>query len=111
MNSRYTLKLNSDFRRLYSKGNSSVTPYMVVYCMKNRSDDNRTGFTVSAKLGHAVVRNRIRRQLRELYRLNSDSLKKGLDIVIVARHRSVGASYKKLEEAFLSACRELDILL
>lgn len=110
MNSRYTLKLNSDFRRLYSKGKRAVSPYIVVYCMRNRLEENRTGYTVSAKLGHAVVRNRVRRQLREIYRMNSGSLKKGWDIVVVARHRSIGADYSSLNSAFLDACRELELL-
>lgn len=106
----YTLKLNSDFRRLYSKGKSAVTPYVAVYCMKNRLGRNRTGFTVSAKLGHAVTRNRIRRQLREAYRLNADSICNGLDIVIVARRKCIGAEFAKIECALLSACSELGIL-
>ena len=83
MNIRCTLKKNSDFRRLYSKGKSAVTPFMVVYCRRNGLDHNRVGYTVSTKLGHAVVRNRVRRRLREIYRLNSHQLKTGWDIVII----------------------------
>ena len=64
MNPICTLKKNSEFRRLYSKGKSAVNPYMVVYCRKNGRDVNRVGYTVSVKLGHAVVRNRVRRRLR-----------------------------------------------
>ena len=68
VDSRCTLKKNSDFRRLYSKGQSAVNPYVVVYCRRNREKVNRLGYTVSTKLGHAVVRNRVRRRLREIYR-------------------------------------------
>ena len=110
MNSRTTIKLNSDFRRLYAKGRSAVGPLLVVYCRKNRSGTNRFGYTVSTKLGHAVVRNRIRRRLREITRLNSDKVLTGYDIVIVARGRSVGAHYRKLEAACLEACRQLSLL-
>lgn len=105
-----TLKKNSDFRRLYSKGNSFVTQYLVVYCRRAPCAEGRVGYTVSTKLGGAVVRNRVRRRLREIYRLNRPSLKTGYDIVIVARGRSVGAEYGKLNSAFLAACRELGIL-
>lgn len=111
MNSRCTLKKNSDFRRLYSKGSCAVNRYMAVYCRKNRTGENRLGYTVSTKLGHAVTRNRVRRRLREIYRLNSASLKKGVDIVIVARSRCVGAEYSAMEQAFLSACRELKLMV
>ena len=63
-----TLKENYEFRRLYQKGASAVGGGMVLYCRKNRLGHNRLGVTVSVKLGHAVVRNRARRRLREVYR-------------------------------------------
>ncbi len=110
MNVRCTLKKNSDFRRLYSKGKSAVNPYMAVYCRRNGRGVNRVGYTVSTKLGHAVVRNRVRRRLREIYRLNSPALKPGWDIVVVARMRAVGAEYKKLDAAFLDACGKLGLM-
>ena len=111
MDSRYTLKKNSDFRRLYSKGKSAVTPYLVVYCRRNGQPVNRVGFTVSAKLGHAVVRNRVRRQLREIYRLNAGRLKYGRDLILVARSRCVNGNYQKMEAAFLTACEKLGPLI
>ena len=110
MNSITTLKKNSDFRRLYSKGKSTVNPYMVVYCRKSPTHTGRVGYTVSVKLGHAVVRNRVRRRLREIYRLNESSLKGGMDIVVVARTRCIGAKYEKMNSAFLDACDKLGIL-
>ena len=109
MKVRYTLKKNSDFRRLYVKGKSAATPYLVVYCRKNRLDRNRVGYTVSTKLGHAVVRNRVRRRLREIVRLNAALVKPGYDLVLVARSRAVTAEYKQLERAYLTACRKLGI--
>ena len=110
MNSRYTLKKNSDFRRLYAKGKSAVTPCLVLYCRRNRRGENRHGFTVSAKLGHAVQRNRVRRRLREICRLNDPALKQGWDIVVVARSRAVGAPYRKLESAYREACGKLGLM-
>ncbi len=109
MKVRGTLKKNSDFRRLYAKGKSAVTPYLVVYTRPNRLGENRLGYTVSVKLGHAVVRNRVRRRLREIYRLNAPQLRQGHDIVIVARSRAVGSEYRKLNAAFLRACESLGL--
>ena len=109
MNSVSTLKKNSDFHRLYTRGRSSANPLIVVYCRKNGRDANRIGYTVSKKLGNAVVRNRIRRRLREIYRLNMHKLRKGFDIVVVARSKTVCARYSDIEEAFLKACVELGI--
>ena len=110
MKSRCTLKKNSDFRRLYAKGKSAVNPYMVVYCRRNRTGENRLGYTVSVKLGHAVLRNRMRRRLRELVRLNSPRMKSGWDIVIVARSRCAEAPWQKLQAAFLASCEKLGLL-
>ena len=110
MDTRCTLKKNSDFRRLYAKGKSAVNPYMVLYCRRNSLGVNRLGYTVSTKLGHAVVRNRVRRRLREIYRLNSPAMKTGYDIVVVARSRCVNARYAKMDAAFLDACGTLGLL-
>ena len=109
MNFRGTLKKNYEFRRLYTKGKTAVTPYLVVYCLKTGRDHRRVGYTVSAKLGKAVVRNRVRRRLREIYRLNADKLIDNADLVIVARSRCVGGEYAKMEKAFLRACAELKL--
>ena len=110
MKSRCTLKKNSDFRRLYAKGKSAVNPYLVVYCRRNKTGENRLGYTVSVKLGHAVVRNRVRRRLREVVRLNAPRMKTGWDIVLVARSRCIGAPWRKLEAAFLGSCEKLGLL-
>ena len=110
MEASQTLKKNSDFRRLYAKGKSAVTPQVVVYCRRTGRGYDRLGITVTAKLGTAVHRNRVRRRLREIYRLNLPRLKKGFDIVIVARVRSRRAEYRQLESAYLSACSKLGLL-
>ena len=105
-----TLKQNYEFRQLYQKGASSAGSCMVLYCRKNKLGHNRLGLTASVKLGHAVVRNRARRRLREVYRLNSPQLRKGWDIILVARSRTVTASWKELNDTFLRLCRKLDLL-
>lgn len=104
-----SLKLNHIFRRLYASsghGNS----YLVLYARKNRTATNRVGVTVSKKLGHAVVRNRVRRRLREIYRLNEDLFAPGWDIVVVARSRCVSAEFGKLQSAYLSLAAKAGIL-
>ena len=57
-----------------------------------------------------MVRNRARRRLREVYRLNSPRLRQGYDIILVARSRTVTASWKELNDTFLRLCRKLDLL-
>ena len=110
MNSRFTLKQNSDFRRLYAKGKTSANRYLVLYCRRNGRGVNRMGYTVSSKLGGAIVRNRVRRRLREIARLNMPGLKSGWDVVVVARTRAVAASYAELDRAFKDACAALGLV-
>ena len=106
-----TIKRDYEFRRLYSKGKSAVTSPLVVYCRKNGRGYNQIGITVSTKVGKAVQRNKVRRRLREIYRLNEDKLIRGINVVIVARVKSRHVSYWDLERAYLSACEKLGILL
>lgn len=105
-----SLKENHLFRRLYRRGDSLANAFVVLYCRKNGTDQNRLGFTVSAKMGCAVQRNRVRRRLREIYRLNEEKFQSGWDIVVVTRTRAMTASYAKLEKAFLSAAQKLQLL-
>lgn len=105
-----TLKRNYEFRRLYNRGKSAALPCLVVYARRVGGGYNRVGFTVSNKLGKAVVRNKVRRRLREIYRLNETKLKRGYELVIVARGRSVEADYWRLEREYLDACTRLGLL-
>ena len=105
-----TIKENRTFRRIYNKGRSAVTPYLVLYCRKSGRGHNRLGVTVSTKLGGAVVRNRARRRLREVYRLAQPDMQQGYDIILVARARAVNGPYLKLTAAFYKACGQLSLL-
>ena len=93
-------------RRLYHRGTSSAGRHLVLYCRKNRLGHNRLGLTVSAKLACAVKRNRIKRLFREAYRLHEDEFATGVDLVLVARARAVGATYQEIEKSLLRALRE-----
>ena len=105
-----SLKENRVFRRLYAKGRSAVSPTMVLYCRKNGRRENRLGLTTGTKLGHAVVRNRVRRRLREIYRLQEHRLSPGSEIVVVARVRAVYSRYAELERDFLRLAKKLQLL-
>ena len=104
-----SLKLNHIFRRLYSTGGKG-NAYLVMYARRNRLGINRVGVTVSKKLGKAVVRNRVRRRLREVYRLNESRFLSGWDIVVVARGRTVDAGFSDLTKAYLALAKKLGIL-
>ena len=104
-----SLKLNHIFRRLYhTKG--VADGYLVLYARKNRTEGNRVGITVSKKLGKAHIRNRIRRRIREVYRLNEEKFQPGWDIVVVARSKSVDAEFTRLTNSYLSLAKKAGIL-
>lgn len=105
-----SLKLNHIFRRLYHT-NGQANGYLVLYARKNNTAINRVGVTVGKKLGKAVIRNRVRRRLREIYRLNETKFTPGWDIVVVARSRSIGADFGKLTHAYLSLAEKAGILV
>lgn len=105
-----SLKLNHVFQRLYRKGTRSATPCLALYSRPNGREENRLGLTTGAKLGHAVVRNRLRRRLRAIYRIHEHEFRPGFDIVVVCRAASVNASYQHLERDFLRLARKNGLL-
>ena len=82
-----------------------------MYARPNRSAANRVGVTVGKKLGKAVVRNRVRRRLREVYRLNEHRFKPGWDIVVVARSRCICADFERLTASYMSLAKKLGVLM
>lgn len=104
-----TVKENYEFRRIYRKGKSAVSPQLVIYCQRNRRGHSRLGVSVSTKLGCAVVRNRVRRRIREIYRLNKAKMLPGYDLIVVARVRAVETDYQKLDRTYLRLLEQLDL--
>ncbi len=104
------LKLNHIFQRLYRTGEPAGNRYLVLYCRKNRLGVNRVGITTGKKLGKAVTRNRVRRRLREIYRLHEGRFLPGYDLVVVARSQAVEASFSQLTRAYLSLADKLGLL-
>ena len=104
------LKQNHEFRRLYHRGKSAVSPCFVIYCRKTGRPVNRLGITTGVKLGNAVKRNRARRRIRELYRTHEGAVLPGYDIVIVARTRAIYGRYGELEDSFHRQMRKLGLI-
>jgi ribonuclease P protein component len=83
-----------------------------MYARRNRLGVTRLGITVSAKLGNAVTRNRVRRRVKEAYRLQEGRFANGFDIVVVARSKAVDAEFTALQNELarlggkLGVCKE-----
>lgn len=89
---------SSDFDRTLRSGRRAASEYLAVFVSDNELGRPRVGFAVSRKLGNAVVRNRVRRRLRELVRPLVTRAKGGRDVVIVARARAVDAEFARLRQ-------------
>lgn len=103
------LKLNHIFQRLYHT-RGVADGHMVLYARRNRLAQNRVGITVSKKLGKAHIRNRTRRRLREIYRLNEERFCPGWDIVVVARTKAVDAPFDALTKSYLALAGKAGLL-
>ncbi len=99
-----SIKKNRDFQNIYDTGKSYVNRQLVMYVSENFSEDTRIGISVSKKVGNSVVRHHMTRLLREVFRLNKQNIRRGLDIIVVVRVAAKTSDYKQLEGAFLHLC-------
>lgn len=95
------LKKNREFQEVYRKGASYANKYLVMYVLENHQDVNYLGISVSKKVGNSVVRHRVKRLVKESYRLHEDIFNSGLNIVITARASAASIPYAKMESAVL----------
>jgi ribonuclease P protein component len=89
----YRLKRSTDFARVRRYGRSSSSALAALYVLPTRSDGLRFGFSVSKRVGKATVRNRVKRLFREAARQELLRVRRGQDLVFIARPPSADASY------------------
>lgn len=106
-----SLKKNSDFQNVYRNGKSYANRYLVMYILENRTNSNRIGISVSKKVGNSIVRHRVKRLVKEAYRLHESEFRNGLDIVIVVRKSANKISYWDIESALLHLSRLHSIII
>lgn len=108
---KYKLRKNNEFRTVYRRGKSISNELLVLYLYRNgKNNFNRFGVSVSKKVGKSVIRNRVRRLIKESYRLNSQGLKQGYDLVVIARTNSKGKNYKQIESSLMNLFKRAGIL-
>ena len=95
-----TVKSYFDFKKAYEKGKSFGNRNLILYIRKNDLEYTRIGITVSKKTGNAVVRNKIRRRIKEIYREVAPNLKEGYDLIFIIRRNVPDISFQELRSAF-----------
>lgn len=94
------LRRRAEFVRVQDKGAKVAVDPLLGLALTNGTGVTRVGLTVSSKVGNAVVRARIRRYLREIFRKRRAKLPQGLDLVLIARNSAKDADDEKLGRAF-----------
>lgn len=111
MQAQHRLRTTADFERVRRRGRSWGSELLVLYAARSDQQGTRCGFAVSRRVGQAVVRNRVRRRLREIARQRLPRLRPGWDLVFSARPTAAGASFAELGltvDRLLDRARMLD---
>jgi len=98
-----------EYSGIYKVGRRIAGQYMIVFLKSNQLDRNRFGIVTSKKIGNAVIRNRAKRQLREVIRKNLNNLPSTYDMVVVARFNIKDAVFALIEKDFLRLMRKASI--
>ena len=102
------IKSNEEFSSLIKVGKRIKTPEFHIYYLPNNFKTNRFGVSVSTKLGNAVTRNRIKRQLRAIMDDFNKSSNKQHDIIVVAKQGFLNHSFQDNKNSLLSSLREIE---
>ena len=109
MERKWALKKRACFLRVYELGIAKADKYLVIKSASNDLEYSRYGFSITKRIGNAVVRNRIRRKLKEIMR--AVQVKSGYDIVLIARPEIVNADYHQLARSVTKLLDRVDLLL
>ncbi|MBM3235571.1 ribonuclease P protein component [Candidatus Poribacteria bacterium] len=100
-----------EFEKVYKNGRRYWNKTFVIYIMPNKINITRLGLTVSKKVGKSVKRNRVKRLIRESFRLSQEQIMPGYDIVVVAQPSAYGLKYQQARLELLALWRRAGILI
>ena len=103
------LKKKKHFQFVYRRGKAVLLPYAVLYVLKGKG--LQIGLAVGKKLGNAVVRNHVKRMMREVFRKNRIKIKAGYHLIWVARHKLVRGNLTCYEKVFQDLCQKANLIV
>lgn len=104
------LRENSDFQRVRREGRSWANPWVVLSAVPNGLDHSRYGFAVGKRIGKAVVRNRVKRRLREIVRQRRAAIAPGWDVVFIARDPLETVTFEQLDQAIAHLLKRANLV-
>lgn len=111
MNKRQRIKKDKEFQLAFKSGKSFANRQFVVYCYKKESQEEfRIGLSVSKKVGNAVVRNRIKRYIRQAFLEMKDQLQQDMDYVVIARQQAATKDFHETKKSLQHVLRIARVL-
>ena len=110
MKRRFSVRDDQRFRDIRQRGRAYTSDLLVLCALPNELPYSRFGFAVNSRIGNAVVRNRIKRRLREVMRLRMQRIRPGWDIICIARRPIRSADYLQMEAACARLLRRAHLL-
>ena len=104
------LKKRYQFSYVYKYGEHVSGNYIVLYFTTSKTKTMKVGFAVTKKVGHAVVRNKIRRRLREIVKNQLQNLKQNYNIIVVAKDSITNARFDELANEFNKLIKKANLL-
>ncbi len=106
-----SLKKNFQFRHVYHRGRSIANRHLVLYMVKNGTNGNKLGISVSKKVGKSVIRSHVTRLIRESWRSMEEEIKTGFDLVVIARVSCADATFHEIRRSLRHLLKKQQLLL
>ncbi len=96
-----------EYKTIYREGKKQVGKYFILYWSPGNKENARFGITVSKRIGHAVVRNKVKRMIREMIRKDLKDLLRGYVVIVVARKKILNSTFHEIRDSLMGMVKKL----